>query len=187
MCVCGCVHAYVFVLVCAAFLERILARALVRACWLTLPRADVYNRASKWPTLAAFLVSAMWHGFYPGYYVAFVTSSVFVEAARAVRRSITPAFERGGKLAALARPYALLANAVCMVSFSYVCGAFQLLDAARAYNLYRSLYFVPVISTLSATLLVPLVAPLFRPLHPPHAHRNHHQQHHLKQAQPAQQ
>lgn len=31
----------------------------------------VYGRATFAPTLMTYLVSAIWHGFYPGYYVAF--------------------------------------------------------------------------------------------------------------------
>lgn len=44
----------------------------------------VYERVSHHPTLAVFVLSAVWHGFYPGYYMAFATCGLMVEAARKV-------------------------------------------------------------------------------------------------------
>jgi len=49
--------------------------------WL---RRTVYERAYKFNTLAVFTVSAFWHGFYPGYYLAFFTGALFIEANRSV-------------------------------------------------------------------------------------------------------
>ncbi|RUM77503.1 MAG: hypothetical protein DSZ12_00110 [Sulfurovum sp.] len=49
--------------------------------WL---RRVVYDRAPKHQTLAVFAVSAVWHGFYPGYYLTFGTAALFTIAARLV-------------------------------------------------------------------------------------------------------
>lgn len=48
----------------------------------------VYERSPYAPTLATFMVSAWWHGFYPGYYLTFIYIGVMVEAARKVRMYI---------------------------------------------------------------------------------------------------
>lgn len=49
--------------------------------WL---RRVVYERAPYMNTAAVFAVSAFWHGFYPGYYVAFFTAGLFIYANRSV-------------------------------------------------------------------------------------------------------
>ena len=46
----------------------------------------VYDRVPSHRTLAVFALSAIWHGFYPGYYMAFFTCGLMVEAARKVCR-----------------------------------------------------------------------------------------------------
>lgn len=52
--------------------------------WL---RFVVYERTSKkYATILTFSLSALWHGFYPGYYLTFATGALFVEAARKVSK-----------------------------------------------------------------------------------------------------
>lgn len=43
-----------------------------------------YERCPYNPTAATFLLSAIWHGVYPGYYLTFITGIVVTKAARAV-------------------------------------------------------------------------------------------------------
>jgi len=43
-----------------------------------------YERCPYNPTAATFLLSAIWHGLYPGYYLTFVTGIAVTMAARAV-------------------------------------------------------------------------------------------------------
>lgn len=43
-----------------------------------------YERCPYNPTAATFLLSAVWHGVYPGYYLTFITGIVMTMAARAV-------------------------------------------------------------------------------------------------------
>lgn len=43
-----------------------------------------YERASLSPTIQTFILSAIWHGVYPGYYLTFLTGVVMTLAARAV-------------------------------------------------------------------------------------------------------
>lgn len=45
----------------------------------------VYERVpKKYGTILTFTLSAVWHGFYPGYYLTFATGAVFVTSARIV-------------------------------------------------------------------------------------------------------
>ena len=55
---------------------------VLTAKWL---RHTVYDRAPLWiRTWAVFCISAFWHGFYPGYYILFLTGAFATEAARLV-------------------------------------------------------------------------------------------------------
>lgn len=50
--------------------------------WL---RSIVYERVPKqYGTLLTFSLSALWHGFYPGYYLTFASGALIVMAARMV-------------------------------------------------------------------------------------------------------
>ena len=52
--------------------------------WL---RFLVYERLEKYEsikTICTFLLSAVWHGVYPGYYLTFLTAAVLVSSARTV-------------------------------------------------------------------------------------------------------
>lgn len=50
--------------------------------WL---RTIVYERVPKqYGTILTFSLSAVWHGFYPGYYLTFATGAVMVTSARFV-------------------------------------------------------------------------------------------------------
>lgn len=45
----------------------------------------MYERASpKYNTVMTYTLSAFWHGFYPGYYVTFLTGALFTNSARMV-------------------------------------------------------------------------------------------------------
>lgn len=43
-----------------------------------------YDRAPWYPTALTFILSALWHGIYPGYYFTFLTGILMTLAARAV-------------------------------------------------------------------------------------------------------
>jgi len=57
--------------------------------WL---RFIVYERTTTGRTVLTYILSAMWHGFYPGYYITFLTGALFTLGSRAVRRSVRPYF-----------------------------------------------------------------------------------------------
>lgn len=57
--------------------------------WL---RFVVYERTTKFRTVLTYCLSAMWHGFYPGYYITFLGGALCTLASRAVRRSVRPFF-----------------------------------------------------------------------------------------------
>ncbi|KAI8803481.1 MBOAT, membrane-bound O-acyltransferase family-domain-containing protein [Cladochytrium replicatum] len=50
------------------------------------------SRSGGLASLATFLVSAAWHGFYPGYYLTFTSGAFFLQVARVVRKYVRPFF-----------------------------------------------------------------------------------------------
>lgn len=55
--------------------------------WL---RMVAYERVpKKYATFLTFSLSALWHGFYPGYYLTFASGALIVEAARTVSKIYT--------------------------------------------------------------------------------------------------
>ena len=49
--------------------------------WL---RMIVYERAPRFRTVLTYALSALWHGFYPGYYLTFMSGALFTFASRSV-------------------------------------------------------------------------------------------------------
>ena len=49
--------------------------------WL---RRICYERAPVYPTFLTYLLSALWHGYYPGYYFTFISGAFFTLAGRNV-------------------------------------------------------------------------------------------------------
>ncbi|KAK1197567.1 MBOA2 acyltransferase, partial [Pygoscelis papua] len=54
------------------------------AAWL---KRVCYDRAPWYPTALTFILSALWHGIYPGYYFTFLTGILITLAARAIRNN----------------------------------------------------------------------------------------------------
>lgn len=53
-------------------------------CHVNLFHRVCYERCHINPMAATFLLSALWHGVYPGYYLTFLTGIAMTMAARAV-------------------------------------------------------------------------------------------------------
>jgi lysophospholipid acyltransferase len=71
------------------------------ASWL---RRSVYVRITETspllnPTIITYLVSALWHGCHPGYYLCFLSAAMMTISGRNLRRYIRPLFIENAKLA----------------------------------------------------------------------------------------
>uniref|UniRef100_A0A3Q3WQ63 Uncharacterized protein n=1 Tax=Mola mola TaxID=94237 RepID=A0A3Q3WQ63_MOLML len=116
--------------------------------WL---KAVCYDRAPKHRLALTFLLSALWHGVYPGYYFTFITAIPITIAARAVRKSVRHHFlgSRGLKLG-----YDFLTWAATQLAIGYTVMPFLLLAVEPTMVYYRSMYFhVHIISILAAIAL----------------------------------
>ncbi|XP_031607670.1 lysophospholipid acyltransferase 1 [Oreochromis aureus] len=110
-----------------------------------------YDRAPKHRLALTFILSALWHGVYPGYYFTFLTAIPITIAARAIRRSIRHYF-LGSRVMKLG--YDILTWAATQLAICYTVMPFLLLAVNYTIVYYRSMYFhVHIISILAAVAL----------------------------------
>ncbi|KAL7871690.1 hypothetical protein SRHO_G00066730 [Serrasalmus rhombeus] len=120
------------------------------ALWL---KRVCYERCPYNPTAATFLLSAMWHGAYPGYYLTFLTGIVVTLAARAVRHNVRPYF--------LGSPthkfvYDIITWASTQIAICYTVVPFVLLSVGPSLKFYRSWYFSGHIGCVLLAIALPV-------------------------------
>ncbi|XP_015593100.1 lysophospholipid acyltransferase 1 isoform X5 [Cephus cinctus] len=123
--------------------------------WL---RMIVYERVKKNGTILTYALSAIWHGFYPGYYLTFASGALFTFASRAVRRNVRPLF-LGTRTAKFF--YDVLTFIATRLVMAYCTFSFILLEFMPSIRLYLSLYLVPHILGLVALVVLPRFMKLF--------------------------
>ncbi|XP_077288310.1 lysophospholipid acyltransferase 6 isoform X2 [Arctopsyche grandis] len=128
----------------STFREAVASWNMGTNSWL---RMVVYNRVRSAKLLKTYALSAIWHGFYPGYYLTFGTGALFTLAARKVRRFAQPFAWSSSRL------YSALAFALCRIFMTYATVPFVLLDFAPSIALYRQVYFSLHWVALGALLL----------------------------------
>uniref|UniRef100_G3PKX2 Membrane bound O-acyltransferase domain containing 2b n=1 Tax=Gasterosteus aculeatus aculeatus TaxID=481459 RepID=G3PKX2_GASAC len=112
-----------------------------------------YERCPYHPTAATFILSAMWHGAYPGYYLTFLTGIVITLAARAVRHNVRPHFL---KSPTLKRVYDVITWAATQIAICYTVVPFVLLSVGPSIKFYRSWYFGLHIGCVLLALALPV-------------------------------
>jgi len=136
--------------------------------WL---RRYVFERIPPGPTqlFALYLVAAFWHGFYPGYYIFFLSAAVLQAAIKSVRSHVRPLFLRspGAK-----RFYDAAGVVVTAITIAYFGSAFMALYVDRALAIWRRVHYVGHVILLGAALFALVVPP------PPRSSRHHHHHHH---------
>ncbi|TKA77586.1 hypothetical protein B0A49_01739 [Cryomyces minteri] len=98
-------------------------------------------------SLATFVTSAFWHGFYPGYYLSFVLASFLQSIAKNCRRLVRPFFMTAdGKSSTPYKPYYdALTLLVTQLAFSYTVAPFILLSLHDSLLVWARVYFYCVI------------------------------------------
>ncbi|KAL7638236.1 UNVERIFIED_CONTAM: hypothetical protein RMT77_010800 [Armadillidium vulgare] len=123
--------------------------------WL---RYIVYERAAKQKTLLTYLLSSLWHGFYPGYYLTFLGGAFFTIAARAVRRYVRPHILKcGSGVKALYDFLTFIATRLCL---SYMVFPFVLLRFWSSIHVYNCLRYYLHVLGLLAIFILPLASPV---------------------------
>ncbi|XP_003424410.1 lysophospholipid acyltransferase 1 isoform X2 [Nasonia vitripennis] len=119
--------------------------------WL---RMIVYERVERNKTVFTYALSALWHGFYPGYYLTFAGGAFFTFASRAVRRHIRPYFLTSKTKKVF---YDALTLVTTRFVLAYITFSFILLEFRPSINLYLNMYLAPHLFGLSAILVLPML------------------------------
>ncbi|CAD7013809.1 unnamed protein product [Ceratitis capitata] len=118
--------------------------------WL---RTIVYERVpKKYGTVLTFALSAVWHGFYPGYYVTFATGALVVTAARLARRMFRHRFQRTQFTRMF---YDILTCLTTRLVMGYATFPFVLLEFMGSIRLYLRFYFCFHIAALTTIFILP--------------------------------
>ncbi|KAH0949625.1 hypothetical protein HN011_006924 [Eciton burchellii] len=117
--------------------------------WL---RSIVYERTGRNKIMYTYALSALWHGFYPGYYLTFTNGAFFTLAARSVRRHIRPLFLASQRKK---MSYDVLTFITTRLVMAYTAFTFVLLEFVPSIRLYLHLYLLPHLLCLVAILIVP--------------------------------
>ncbi|XP_067867589.1 lysophospholipid acyltransferase 2-like isoform X2 [Heterodontus francisci] len=119
------------------------------ALWL---KEVCYDRCPFNPTLVTFLLSATWHGVYPGYYFTFITGMFMILAARAVRNNLRPLFLVSPTRKAI---YDVVTWATTQVLVSYTVAPFVLPFVDSSLKFYMTWYFSFHIIAIVLILVLP--------------------------------
>ncbi|TSN67118.1 Membrane-bound O-acyltransferase domain-containing protein 2 [Bagarius yarrelli] len=100
------------------------------ALWL---KRVCYERCPYHPTAATFLLSAIWHGVYPGYYFTFITGIAMTLAARAVRHNVRQHFLGSSTLKLI---YDVITWASTQIAICYTVVPFVVLSVGASLKFY---------------------------------------------------
>lgn len=117
--------------------------------WL---RSIMYERAGRNKVMYTYALSALWHGFYPGYYLTFASGAFFTLASRSVRRHIRPLFLKSQRKKTF---YDVLTFITTRILMAYMTFSFVLLEFVPSIKVYLYLYLFPHLLGLIAILLPP--------------------------------
>ncbi|GMI58609.1 hypothetical protein ScalyP_jg10991 [Parmales sp. scaly parma] len=101
--------------------------------WLT---RYVYMRTGG-SLIATYSMSAFWHGFYPGYYMFFMSMPLLTACERVGRKKLSPVFSTGGKWS----PWGIVTILTTSFLVEYFVMPFQVLAWEWGVEIWKSHYF----------------------------------------------
>ncbi|TMW63009.1 hypothetical protein Poli38472_005627 [Pythium oligandrum] len=117
----------------------------------------VYNRTGN-SLVATYLCSAVWHGFYPGYYLFFLSVPLATSVNRLARRHVRPYFLRIDGSDAPAKPlYDLASWVATAITINYLAVSFVVLSWTDAINGFHSMHYAGHVGLLLGYLLLSTV------------------------------
>ncbi|XP_076748913.1 lysophospholipid acyltransferase 6 isoform X2 [Xylocopa sonorina] len=117
--------------------------------WL---RSIVYERVNHHKLVFTYALSALWHGFYPGYYLTFANGAFFTLVSRASRRKIRPYFLGSKERKFL---YDAITFVLTKILMAYITFSFVLLEFLPSINVYLHLYLFLHIMGLAVLIIAP--------------------------------
>ncbi|KAF9997228.1 lysophospholipid acyltransferase [Entomortierella chlamydospora] len=118
-------------------------------------------KPSALQTFATFAVSAFWHGFYPGYYLMFISSAMALTAGKILRRHLRPRYVSATS-SKTPRWYNFVGMLLTQLTINYMSMSFLILTFKDSVELWKDLFFVPHIGIIAVIVLVPIMLPLKR-------------------------
>ena len=117
--------------------------------WL---RSVVYERMKHNKLIYTYVLSAIWHGFYPGYYLTFANGAFITMVSRTARRKIRPYClgSKGKKFL-----YDAISFIATRIIMAYITFSFVLLEFVPSIKVYLSLYMFPHIVGIAILLIAP--------------------------------
>ncbi|KAI0868649.1 MBOAT family protein [Hypoxylon argillaceum] len=102
-------------------------------------------------SMATFATSAFWHGFYPGYYLAFVLASFVQTAAKHYRRNVRPFFLDPVTQKPLPNKkyYDFASWLATQTTFSFVVAPFIILDLKQSLQVWSRVNFYGIFTTIA--------------------------------------
>lgn len=119
--------------------------------WL---RTTVYERSPIAPTLLTYVLSAFWHGFYPGYFFTFISAALMISSARWGRRKIRPIFQAN---TLSQKFYDVLTFGLTRICMAYLALPFVFLDIGPAHKFYMSVGYFGHILLILGIVILPFV------------------------------
>ena len=110
----------------------------------------------QYATILTRFTSAFWHGFYPGYYLAFFSTVLQFEADSISRKYIKPYFMRDGDT----KPhwfYTLCGKIHSGLCVNYYGAAFMVLSAEAGMQVWKSVYYIVHLFNVATIVLVPIL------------------------------
>ncbi|KAI8083331.1 membrane bound O-acyl transferase [Gilbertella persicaria] len=112
-------------------------------------------------TLITYIVSSVWHGFHPGFYLFFMTASVLQLVARQVRRTVRPLFltAQGEPVPCWKSAYDVSTWLVSMGLLNMMVPCFDLLYVSRILHVWHQVYYCHFIVIGVGILVFQLIRP----------------------------
>ncbi|KAL8661917.1 MAG: hypothetical protein Q9202_005200 [Teloschistes flavicans] len=103
-------------------------------------------------SLATFITSAFWHGFYPGYYLSFLLAAFLQTVAKNFRRHVRPFFltPDGQKPTRFKIYYDILSYVATQAAFCFTTAPFVLLTLPSSLLVWSRVYFYAVLGTAAS-------------------------------------
>ncbi|KAJ5658015.1 uncharacterized protein N7484_001664 [Penicillium longicatenatum] len=113
-------------------------------------------------SMATFATSALWHGFYPGYYMTFVLGSFIQTVAKNFRRYVRPFFltPDGSKPMPNKRYYDIASWAATQLTLGFTVMPFVLLNFKDSVAVWSRVYFYGIVWTMTSLVVFASFSPV---------------------------
>ena len=119
-------------------------------------RVRIGKRPNLYNAMVTYLASACWHGFYAGYFFAFIGGAVIDNVGKTGRKKVRGYFTGRGRAVKLF--YDCLTWVVAQSVLNHVFLAFQVLTIDNVWRFHRyDDYFVPHMLAVAALFVLPLL------------------------------